>query len=200
MPTLVTIQLTIGIPSEIVLYQIAGFGDAFSGGMKCNPKPTINLDKSGAASMTVPALAWSVTASYADTDALPMPGKPTWYRSLRASALPKARKALERKPDNLEVKFAQMAGATHAVEFIVAGANPLLTVAPTIDAVITVGLCKAGGGIEYAVKGDHDGFPDFTLTINGKAVYAWDCVARGEGPFALAAPMDQAVNIGWQKL
>ena len=200
MPTLATIQLTIGIPGEIVLYQLAGFGDAFSGGMKCNPKPTIDLDKSGAASMTVPALAWSMTRSYADTDALPMQGKPTWFRALRSAAVPKASRALEREPDNLDVKFAQMAGASHAVEFIVAGANPLLAVAPTIDAVITVGLRKAGGGIEYAVKGDHDGFPDYALTINGKTVYAWNCVAKGEGPLALAAPMEQSVNIGWQSL
>jgi hypothetical protein len=179
---------------------MVGFGDAFSGGMKCNPKPTIDLDKSGAASMTVEALAWSITKSYADTDASSMPGKPTWYCSLRSGATPKASKALERKPDNLEVKFAQKSGATHAVQFIVAGANPLLTVAPTIDAVITVGLRKAGGGIEYAVKGDHDGFPNYTLTIDGRTVYAWDCVEKGESPLALAAPMDQAVDIGWQKL
>lgn len=200
MPTLVTIQLTIGIPSEIVLYQFAGFGDAFSGGMKCSPKPTIDLDKSGAGAMTLPALEWSVTRSYADSDALPAPGKPDWYRSLRAGAQPKASKALDRKPENLDVKFAQMSGATHAVEFTVAGANPLLTVAPTIDAVISVGLRKAAGGIEYAVKGNHDGFPNYTLAINGKAVHAWDCVAKGESPFALAPPMDQTVDIGWRAL
>lgn len=200
MPTLVTIQLTIGIPSEIVLYQIVGFGDAFSGGMKCSPKTTIDLDKSTSASMTVGPLAWSTTKSYAETDALLMSGKPVWYRSLSAGAHPKASKALERKPDNMEVKLAQMPEATHAVQFIVAGANPLLTVAPTIDAVITVGLRKAGGGIEYAVEGDHDGFPNYTLTINGRTVYAWDCVTKGESPLALAAPMDQPVDIGWQQL
>lgn len=200
MPTLVTIQLTIGIPSEIVLYQVLGFGDAFSGGTKCKPQATVDLDKSGAASVSVGTLAWSATSSYADTDALSMSGKPAWYRSLRPGAIPKASKALERKPDNLEVKFTQLPGATHAVQFIVAGANPLLTPAPSIDAVITVGLRMAGAAIEYAVKGGHDGFPDYTLTINGRNVYRWDCVAEKESPLALVAPMDRTVNIGWQRL
>lgn len=200
MPTLVTIQLTIGIPGEIVLYQIAGFGDAFSAGMKCNPTSTIDLDRSGAGSMTLAPLAWSTTKRYGEADALPVAGKPDWYRSLRSGAQPTASEALERKPGNLDVTFAQMPSATHAVAFFVAGANPLLMVGPKIDAEITVGLRKGAGGIEYAVNGGHDGFPNYTLAINGKTVYAWDCVAKGEGPFALAAPMDQTVKIDWQAL
>lgn len=200
MPTIAAVNLTIGIPGEIVLYQIVGFGDAFSAGMKCSPKATVDLDKTGAASMTVTALTWSLTRSYADTDALPVPGKPDWYRTLRAGAQPKAGKALERTPDNLDVKFAGVAGASHGVEFIVDGANPLLAIASPINAEITVGLRKGAHGIEYTVEGDHDGFPDYTLTINGRTVYSWDCVARGQSPLSLAVPMDQAVSIAWKVL
>lgn len=200
MATNVSIKLSVGIPSEVVFFQVIGIGGAYNGGIKCNPNPTVDLDKTGGSSMTVPPLVWGATRSYADADALLVAGKPDWYRSLRAGAIPTGSATLERKPDNLNVEFTQFDGATHAVKFTVVGANPLLAGAPAIDAEITVGLRRSAGGIQYAVKGEHDGFPNYTLQINGKTVYAWDCVAAGEDPSALGPPMDQKVNSGWKGL
>ena len=199
MATSVTIKLTIGIPSEAVYYKLV-LGGAYNGGIKCSPNPTLNLDEAGAASLSVPALGWETSHSYADEDALAVPGKPDWYRSLRPGANPTGTATLQRTSENLNVEFAQMEGATHAVLFTVAGPNPLLVGAPAIDAVITVGLRKVAGGVQFAVKGDHDGFPNYTLQINGKTMYVWDAVAQGGTPLALSPPMDQSVNIGWTDL
>ena len=200
MPTNVSIHLSIGIPSQVVFYAFMGYGGTFNGGVKCNPNPTIDLDKAGAVSMAVPALEWGTTHRYADADAIVMPGKPDWHRSLRAGATPSASKRLDRNVQNLNVEFVQMNGATHAVKFVVVGSNPLLPGAPAIDALITVGLRKAAGGIQYAVQGEHDGFPNYTLQINAKSVYVWDAVAKGEDPSALGLGMDQDVAIDWTKL
>jgi hypothetical protein len=200
MPTNVLVELTVGIPSAAVLYAVLGYGGAFNGGVKCKPSPNVNLDKSGAASLTLPQLVWGMTHQYNEADAPTVAGKPDWFRSLQAGAQPVDGKTLARTPDNLNVEFVHLQGATHAVKFTVVGANPMLTIAPAIDAEIVVGLRKSGGGIQFAVKGEHDGFPNYTLVLNGRQVYAWDCVAKGESPAALGPPMDQSVDIAWQDL
>ncbi|MDN8616291.1 hypothetical protein [Variovorax ginsengisoli] len=200
MPTNVTIELSIGIPSAVVLYSLLGYGGAFNGGTKCNPKPTVDLDKAGSVSMTVPALTWSTTKRYDEADAIVVAGKPDWYRSLRSGAPERESQQLVRAPENLDVQFSQIADATHAVKFVVNGPNPLLSLAPGINAEIVVGLRKTATAIEYIVKGDHDGFPNYTLLLNGKTVYAWNCVDNGETPLALRPPMDQSVDTGWKQL
>lgn len=200
MATKVTIELTIGIPSAVVLYSVLGYGGAFNGGTKCSPKPVIDLDTSGSGSLTVPVLEWSTTNRYEDADALPVASRPAWFCALRAGASPVESKKLVRDPANLDVQFSQIGGATHAVKFIVVGANPLLTLAPAIDAEIVVGLRKSGGGIQYVIQGTHDGFPNYTVLINGRSVYAWDCVANSQDPSALGPPMDQTVSTGWKNL
>ena len=200
MPTKVTLELTIGIPSVVVLYSVLGYGGAFNGGTKCSPKPVVDLDMSGAGSMTVPALEWSMTHKYKDEDAVAIVGRPEWFRSLRSGASPIESKGLTRDAANLDVQFSHIEGATHAVKFLVVGANPLLTLAPAIDAEIVVGLRKAGAGIQYIVNGKHDGFPNYTLLINGMSVYSWDCTAKSQDPSALGPPMDQSVDTGWKSL
>lgn len=200
MATNVSIKLTVGIPSAVVFFQFAGIGGAYNGGVKCSPNAIIDLDKAGSSSLSVAVLAWEKTYSYANADALVVAGKPDWYRTLRAGAAPTGTATLELKPSNLNIEYAQLSGATHAIKFTVVGANPLLAVAPAIDAEITVGLRKSTGGIQFSVQGDHDGFPNYTLQINGNTVYAWDCVAVGEDPSALGPPMDQSVKITWKNL
>lgn len=149
----VTIELSIGIPSDAVLYSVLGYGGAFNGGVKCKPGATVDLDKAGSASMTVGGLAWSTTNQYEETDALAVAGKPDWFRLIRNGAAPINSKQLQRTSANLDIQFIQFAGATHAVKLIVVGPNPLLTLAPAIDAEIVVGLRKAGGSTEYTVQG-----------------------------------------------
>ena len=203
MPTNVVVKLTIGIPSEVVFYRdpVFGSGGAFNGGTKCDPTPTLDLDKTGAASLSVPALQWGTTHKYDDGDALPVAGKADWIRALRPGAKPIASLKLQQSPENLKVEFVQMDGATHAVKFTVNGKNPFLPdIAPDIDAEITVGVRKAAGGIQFAIQGEHDGFPNYTVNINNKPVYLSDCIAKGEDPTALGGLVDQDVDVKWATL
>ena len=196
MATPIALKLTIGIPSEAVYY--AKY--TFSGGMKCSPNPTVDLDKTGAGSLTLPALIWSPTHQYENADAPIIADKPDWFRSLRSGAKPIKSATLQRTAENLDVQFVQLPGATHAVKFYVNGGNPLLPpiITPDIDATITVGLRKVPGGIEFCVDGTHDGFPNYVLQINGKPVYEWDAVAKGKTPGDLA--FSETVQIPWRRL
>lgn len=196
MATPIALKLTIGIPSEAVYYALY----TFSGGMKCSPNPTVDLDKAGAGSLTLPALVWSATHQYENADAPPVAGKPDWFRSLSSGAKPTKSATLQRNAENLDVQFVQLAGATHAVKFYVNGGNPLLppVITPDIDATITVGLRKVPGGIEFCVDGTHNGFPNYVLQINGKTVYEWDAVAKGKTPGNLA--FSETVQIPWRRL
>jgi len=196
----ITVKLTVFIPSDAVTYSVLGYGGTFNGGVKCAPEPKIDLDVSGPGSLVFPTPSWGTTREYLDSDSLPVSGKPDWYRALKAGAAVQAEERLERTTDNLNATFAPPAGATHGVFFKVVGANPLLTLAPAIDAEITVGLRKRGSAVEYMVAGEHDGFPSYVLTLNGKEVYNHDCVAKGETPSALKPWMDISANIGWTRL
>jgi hypothetical protein len=200
MATLVSVKLTVGIPSAAVHYTVLGYGGTFNGGIKCSPNPTIDLDKSGASSLTLPTPSWGITYAYNEPDSTPVPGKPDWFRALKTGAVAIESKQLVRTEDNLNAVFTSMSGASHAVKFMVIGANPLLSLAPAIDAEVTVGLRKNGTIIEYCVSGAHDGFPNYALEVGGKVVYSWDCVAKGESPNALKPPMDQTATVGWTSL
>jgi hypothetical protein len=200
MSTSVIVKLTVQIPSPIV-YFVHGILGVFNGGVKCNPEVGIDLDKPGASSMSFPVPQWGSTREYRAKDTVAVIGKPDWYRSLLADAQEIRSQALQRTPENLNAQFAIPEGASHGVRFTVVGANPLLAAAPTIDADLTVGLRKkAGGGIEFRVDGKHDGFPNYTLHINGKAAYSYDCVSADESPLALSPPMDKTASVGWKVL
>lgn len=192
----VSVKLTIGIPSEAVYYLTY----AFSGGTKCSPSATLDLDQAGPTSLKLPELAWGSTREYASGDVSTIPGKPDWFRSLRPGAKPTGTATLARTADNLNVRWTSFDGASHAVKFIVDGGNPMMPVAPHIDAAILVGLRKAGGGVQFSVDGIHDGFPNYTLQINGKTVYEWDAVKQGEDPSALGGTGDQSIKIAWKTL
>jgi hypothetical protein len=196
---IVSIKLTVGIPSEAVYFSFI-IGGTFNGGVKCGPSATLDLEKPGPDSLKVAALSWGTTHRYADADALTIAGQPDWFRRLKTGAQPSATATLERTAENLSVSFATLPGATHAVEILVKGGNPLLTGSPAIDAQLTVGLRKTSGAIEYCVVGEHDGFPNYNLQLNSKSVYAWDALQHGETPLALGGLVDVDVDIGWRKL
>jgi len=201
MPQRINIRLTIGIPSEAVYYDPVGLGGgAFSGGVKCEPAVAIDIDTAGAASMAFPVPAWSMTKSFAPSATLTVAGKPDWFRSLKAGSQPTGSATLARTVDNLNARFTVPDGASHGVEFIVVGANPLLSAAPAIDATLTVGLRRKAGKVQYRVTGNHDGFPDYYVFIEAKRVYRWSCVDEGQTPFALFPPAECAVESGWLDL
>lgn len=200
MPNLINVKLKVFIPSESVTFYFVGYGGTFNGGTKCEPSPTVDMDVAGDGSLNFPTPTWGITRSYNDDDALMVTGKPDWFRTLKVGAASLEEKRLERTDDNLNATFAKPNGASHGVKFIVVGANPLLSLAPAIDAEITVGLRKNSGKVEANASVKHDGFPSYVLSVNGKDIYTHECVSAGESPSALKPPMDYSSNVDWQSV
>lgn len=196
----VSVKLKVFIPSEVVTFSLLGYGGTFNGGVKCEPSPTVDLDRNGASSLSFPTPTWGKTKSYSDEDSLEVSGKPDWFRKLKSGANVLQEKRLERTEENLNAKFEVPDDATHGVKFIIIGANPLLSLAPAIDAEIVVGLRKRDTGFEAMVKGSHDGFPSYTIEVNGTGIYSHDCVVESQDPGDLAPPMDFSVNVSWQRI
>lgn len=200
MPTIVQIKLIVEIPSEAVYFRLI-VGGGFNGGVKCSPSATVDLDKFGDSAFSVPPLSWSATHRYSDSDTLNVPSKPNWFRTLKPNARPIETKTLLRTTENLNVTATQIAGATHAVKFFVNGGNPLLpAVSPDIDATITVGLRKNSNRIQYTIEGSHDAFPNYSVEINQKNVYAWDAVVNNADPSDLGDIIGENVSIPWTNI
>lgn len=200
MTLLIEVTLKVFIPSEVVTYSVLGYGGSFNGGTKCEPAPTIDMDVVGGGSFSFPTPSWGMTRSYDDNDAEKVSGKPDWYRSLKPGSEVLEEERLERTEGNLNAVFATPDGASHGVAFTVVGANPLLSLAPAIDAEVTVGLRRRNGKIEASAQVKHDGFPSYILTVNGKTIYSHDCVDTGESPGALKPPMDYSSSLDWQEV
>lgn len=196
----VKISLKVFIPSEAVTFSILGYGGTFNGGVKCEPAATIDLSMNGESSLSFPEPAWGETRSYDDTDASAVSGKPDWYRQLNSGAAVVETKRLDRTTDNLNATFEVPTGASHGVKFFVVGANPLLSYAPAIDAEIKVGLRIINGELEVMAAGSHDGFPSYSLVVNGMEIYSHDCVAEAQDPSDLAPPMEYSVDVDWRSL
>lgn len=196
----IDIQLEIAIPSQVVHFSVLGYGGSFNGGIKCTPRVKIDLDAVGSGSLSFPTPSWGITRSYDDSNTLPIAGKPDWFRSLKSGAKPLQEMQLVRTLANLNAVFVTPPNSTHGVRFTVIGSNPLIALAPPINADITIGLRKNGSAIQYQVSGDHDGFPNYRLMLNGAEIYAHDCVASDESPSALKPPMDYSVSLDWRAL
>ena len=77
------------------------------------------------------------------------------------------------------------------------GSNPLISVAPAINADLNLYLEHMGNALRCLACGDHDGFPAYELYVNGMLIYCHDPIAGGKSPFALFPPSDINVNTGW---
>lgn len=194
----VVISLQIYIPSEAVRYSMLAYGGTFNGGSKCQLQAALDLDRSGDASLSAPKPSWAITHRYQDSDSVPLTGKPEWFQALKPGARSMEQGQLERTEANLRASFHRPGDATHGVRFIAVGANPLLKLAPAIDADVVVGLKKIEGRWHYMIAGEHDGFPNYTVTVGADTAYHHDCVVKNETPAALAPPMDYAINVGWR--
>jgi hypothetical protein len=195
---LVPFQLRVFIPSPGVSY----LGDLFGGGDKAILEGAIDMDNSGAGALSLTARSLGATRRYSPSAAKAVAEKPDWYVSLApgAAAIETGQSPLTNA--SLSASWEVPAGATHGVKFVVDAANPLVTAAPAIDAVIRLGLRRTGSGVEYQLSGDHDGFPSYQIKLGaGALVYNYDCVAAGDTPAALFPPMDRTVtSSGWKPL
>ena len=197
---IVTVLYQTIIPSDVVTYYLAGVGGSYSGGIKSTLEVQIDLNQSGVNSHSLVTRTWPITHEYSDDDALPVSGKPDWFRSLKSGAKPTDSKALEVTDSNLNATWFIPDGASHGTHLLVAGGNPLKPAAPAIDGEFDVGFLKEGENYFYKVFSnagvltkDHDGFPDHIIQINGAVVYKHDCVVTGNTPFSLAPPSEVTI-------
>lgn len=195
--TLVPFQLRVFIPSPAVSYV-----GVFSGGDKAIVEGTIDLAKSGAAALSVTTRKLGPTKKYADSAAIAMTGKPDWYVALVPGAAPIQTGQADLTAAALSASWDVPAGATHGVKIVVDAANPLIALAPAINAEIRIGLRAAAGGAAYWLSAEHDGFPNYQVKLGaGALVHDYDCVVAGDTPFALMIPMErETVTPTWLAL
>lgn len=186
------------IPSEVVEF----FGRAFNGGVKSTLIVNVDLAKTGSQSMQIATRTWGETKEYNVSDTAAISGKPDWFRKLVSGAKEIAHDTLVVSDSNLKCTWNPMSGASHGVEMVVEGANPLVSTlpAPAISADISVGFRKTGKDWECSIKGSHDGFPSYAVFINDDLKYTHDCVSTGQTPWSLFPPMEYDVAIDWSKL
>jgi hypothetical protein len=89
MTNVVSVQLSVQIPSEVVHFvPVPGSGGTFNGGVKCEPSGSFNLDRTGEHSLSVSIPDWGITHRYNPSDGIVIQGKPNWFRRLRPGAVP----------------------------------------------------------------------------------------------------------------
>lgn len=147
---------------------------------------------------------------YSHDDLVDVAGKPDWYKSLREGATPLAADTLVAGDDNLKIELGAGSSTTESVfsalenttvvTIGLAGALPLMTGAPAIDATLYLHLKSVGGRLRALVHGSHDGFPAFELYVNRQLVYSYDPVAAGSSPDALLPPEDVTANTSYVDL
>ncbi|HEX7762773.1 MAG TPA: DUF3238 domain-containing protein [Cellvibrio sp.] len=133
-------------------------------------------------------------------------GFPKWYVAIRSGASAALRNTLPVTASNLKIAVGgisfkdnafALASKSTVFSLHVDGRNPLIALAPAINADLNLYLKRVGSALSCLVSGDHDGFPAYELYINGVRVYCYDPIARGAGPAALFPPSDIMVNTGW---
>lgn len=140
-------------------------------------------------------------------DLVDVPGKPDWFKTLREGYTTIASDTLQASDDNLSIQLGAGGSTTEAVfstiegttvvTISLAGALPLMTGAPDIDATLYLHLKTEGGRIKALVHGSHDGFPAYELYVNRQRIYSYDPVAAGSSPDALLPPEDVEVSTSY---
>ena len=156
---------------------------------------------------------WGDSKSYDSTYTYHVEGKPDWWVDRHAGLESSRHGTLGATNDNLnaEIGFGSgifglareaMARSERAsgVTITVAGALPLVSPSPDIDANVTVLIRPGATGLEVRAFGGHDGFPAHELYVNGVAIHTYDPVAAGKGPGSLVGSSDIDVNSSWTPL
>jgi hypothetical protein len=213
----VDVKLRVFIPSHAIAMDLPmmhrlfggdGRGFAYEGGTsRAQIHATLRMPTPTApGEIIVLERSWGESIEYDTGAGVAVAGMPAWYKDLTSGAMPTARDALTVTDGNLSIRFGGTStqenvlsftlGST-LVSFNVAGALPLATLAPDIDATLYLHLKVEQNRIKASLRGSHDGFPAYELYVNGQRVYAYDPVAAGDDPIALMAPEDVDVDTNW---
>lgn len=169
---------------------------------------TLVLDaQSGISGLRIADRRWGESKAYDSTYTYHVDGKPDWWMDRHAGLDPSRRGTLPVSDGNLNIvrgasgttrNILAYTSQSSVVSIKVAGALPLVSPSPDIDADIAVYLKRGpGGNIQAMVVGDHDGFPCHELYINRQRVYSYDPVAAGNDPTSLFPPTDREVSTDW---
>ncbi|KRD41348.1 hypothetical protein ASE38_17225 [Cellulomonas sp. Root930] len=169
---------------------------------------TLALDGAGRISgLTTVSRHWGESKAYDSSYTYHVAGKPEWWVDKHAGLEPVRRATLAANDDNLSISLGASTlqrsilatvSESNVVSIKVAGALPLISPSPDIDADVCVYLKRGpDGGIQVMVVGDHDGFPCHELYINGQQIYTYDPVAAGNDPSSLFPPTDRVISTSW---
>ena len=201
------------IPSPLIDAPTAVFGGdgrgfSYSGGTS-RGELTANVRMTpggGIAGIDLVNRCWGESTEYNSGDTHAVAGKPSWWLDKNDGASATNRATLAASDDNLRI-YAGAPGTTRAIQATVeqaalitieaAGSLPLSSVAPAIDADVSLLIRASGDRVEVKVQGEHDGFPCHELYVNGQRIYSYDPVAAGSSPDALMPPMDISASTGW---
>ncbi|HEB81817.1 MAG TPA: hypothetical protein ENJ11_03025 [Gammaproteobacteria bacterium] len=162
------------------------------------------------------AIAFGETRAYDPDDTLDVSGKPDWWKAIKAEATPVETDTLARTSDNLDIAASYTYpptaesywpdGPIAAMAYLkVDGSNPLVSLAPAINAELYLYIKEVNGKLYYKLSGSHDGFPAYELYVDECLVYTHDPVAEGNSPASLFPPSDItigeiSITAGWQEL
>ncbi|MDQ0373928.1 N-acetylmuramoyl-L-alanine amidase [Cellulomonas humilata] len=189
----------------------SGDGRSFSydqGTSRAAITATLTLDGAGRISgLTTVSRHWGESKAYDSSYTYHVAGKPEWWMDKHAGLEPLRRASLAATDDNLSISpgasslqrsILAVTSQSNVVSIKMAGALPLVSPSPDIDADVSIYLKRGpDGGIQVMVVGDHDGFPCHELYINRRQIYTYDPVAAGNDPSNLFPPTDRAISTSW---
>ena len=156
---------------------------------------------------------WSESKAYDSTYTYHVEGKPDWWLDRQAGLTPSRHATLSADDDNLNIAIGGGSGIVGAamqgmasgmgagvLTVTLAGALPLVSPSPDIDAEVRIFVRRTANGMEAKITGSHDGFPAHELYVNGVQVHAYDPVAAGKSPTSLLPPMDIDIDTAWIRI
>jgi len=222
---LVEIKYRVFIPAPVVRGPLSDYdlgpiasGEDFSGDgrpfsydegtSRAEITATLMLDAAGGISdLTTVDRRWGESKTYDSSYTYHVDDKPDWWRDRQAGLQPLRTATLPVTDDNLSIsrgaptltrQILAVTSQSAVVSIHVAGALPLISGSPDIDADVSIYLKRGPGGeIKAMVVGDHDGFPCHELYINRQRVHVHDPVAKGYDPTSLLPPTDVKIDTGW---
>jgi Protein of unknown function (DUF3238) len=213
----IDVKLRIFIPAPAVLVSLPGWYDVAGGDNRgysyklgdhravihaCARLPRIGVPPS----LNILGRNWSETTAYQASDTVAVPGFPSWYVAILPGKKPARRATLQTTVDNLKIALGgnsfrhnayALASKSTVLSLHADGSNPLVAIAPAINADLNIFLKRENDVLRCLVCGDHDGFPAYELYVNGVLIYCYDPIAAGKSPNALFPPSDIEVNTGW---